>query len=724
MFRYKYTPLESPSRDIRLVTILPGKFKDRIRIKITHARLDPPVQDDEPKRLSLKEIRGTIPYGWRAFETFEGRVIFWNNEEEYTTWSHPDPNFPRDKYDPVDRQGEQSRVDYEALSYTWGTSESPGTAVVESSETDTGSGTNSHTQRLPINRNLEEAIRHLRYEDECRVMWIDAICINQADVEERNEQVPRIGLIYSLARRVVAWLGPSSSSSGLAFSTLDYIGRQVEFTRDMRRLPSPSCSEPRWYDRDVPLHYGADVWDAISELSLRGWFKRLWVVQEIHHGSAESILKCGNDEILWPLFRRAIRCMCAKNEGVSETTRGNTLSSYILCGYPRGKVFEEVLFNYHKRSCKDDRDKIYGLMSLASPEITAHLRVDYGQSATQVFEQTFLACVKQQKRFAQLPFSGRRYATSTTPELPTWVPDWSQPVTITVPYDCGFRASGISASRAVRMDGSRLEVKALYFTSVSCVGSQILGQDFWKIFKTYESAGFDQAPESRYPTGDTYGNAWLQTLTLGLVGDRFPLFGFPTLAKLSEAVATAQTDEAAAEGSLSAFYKVRITNWISRCYLFRAQNGYMGTIRAEPREGDEVFVILGCDIPMLLRPTPTGEYEVIGDCYVHGIMDGEAILGPIPHPWKAVTLIGSDGNFRAHYSRVDSDFGSTEDPRLEQIPIPPEWESIEWERTAADPHNCSKFRNRGTGEVINSDPRFFPEALEARGVPLRTITLV
>lgn len=54
----------------------------------------------------------------------------------------------------------------------------------------------------------------------------------------------------------------------------------------------------------------------------------------------------------------------------------------------------------------------------------------------------------------------------------------------------------------------------------------------------------------------------------------------------------------------------------------------------------------------------------------------------------------------------------------------PDWQPGAWERTRVDPNNCCRFRNTRTGEVVNSDPRLFPEALEARGVDVRTITLV
>ncbi|RYP36002.1 hypothetical protein DL767_003569 [Monosporascus sp. MG133] len=215
-----YKPLDPSTNDIRLVTILPGEFDDPIKIEISHAELVPPAHDDKPKRLSLKEIRETLPKGWKARETLEGRVIFSESVSSSITWIHPDPTFSREAYDPVAQEDDQPKLRYEALSYTWGSSQSPETVEVKRSHKHWRA---MFTSKLCVNRNLAEAMRYLRYEDRPRVMWIDAICINQADVKERSVQVRRMGQIFSLANRVVAWLGPGFSNSELAATTLDYL---------------------------------------------------------------------------------------------------------------------------------------------------------------------------------------------------------------------------------------------------------------------------------------------------------------------------------------------------------------------------------------------------------------------------------------------------------------------------------------------------------------------
>jgi hypothetical protein len=97
--------------------------------------------------------------------------------------------------------------DYEALSYTWGSTEDP-----KSIECDAGT--------LKITRNCETALRHLRYPKTSRMLWIDAICINQVDIPERNQQVARMREIYKNATQVLIWLGDGHPNADLAIQFL------------------------------------------------------------------------------------------------------------------------------------------------------------------------------------------------------------------------------------------------------------------------------------------------------------------------------------------------------------------------------------------------------------------------------------------------------------------------------------------------------------------------
>jgi hypothetical protein len=83
---------------------------------------------------------------------------------------------------------------YEALSYCWGTEESTVRIFVCGKD-------------MQVKPNLEHALKNLRREKRHRIIWVDAICINQSDVSEKNQQVPRMKIIYENATRVLIWIG-------------------------------------------------------------------------------------------------------------------------------------------------------------------------------------------------------------------------------------------------------------------------------------------------------------------------------------------------------------------------------------------------------------------------------------------------------------------------------------------------------------------------------------
>jgi len=137
-----------------------------------------------------------------------------------------------------------------------------------------------------------------------------------------------------------------------------------------------------------------------------------------------------------------------------------------------------------------------------------------------------------------------------------------------------------------------------------------------------------------------------------------------------------------------------------------------------------VCVLLGCISPIILRKISSQNvFQVVGECYIHGIMDGESLLGPIPSPWKVrLTRDNLSEIQEPRYWNTAINAMSREDPRLEDLP--PEWERIKQRRTADDPILFAPHRNRLTGETINSDPRMLPENLRARGVDLQTFQLI
>ena len=88
MASYQYSKLADATTNIRILTLHPGVFEDDLRASVSHVSLlemEPPKQ-----RMSLEELRSTLPPKWRVYETVDTRYIFEHPESETTTWAHPD----------------------------------------------------------------------------------------------------------------------------------------------------------------------------------------------------------------------------------------------------------------------------------------------------------------------------------------------------------------------------------------------------------------------------------------------------------------------------------------------------------------------------------------------------------------------------------------------------------------------------------------------------------
>jgi hypothetical protein len=91
-----------------------------------------------------------------------------------------------------------------------------------------GLGDDSTLKRLSVTANLAEALPYLPWPDSRRTLWIDAICINQEDMDERAEQVKLMAEIYTSAKHVLAWLGPSTHDSNVAMNLLHWISDSID----------------------------------------------------------------------------------------------------------------------------------------------------------------------------------------------------------------------------------------------------------------------------------------------------------------------------------------------------------------------------------------------------------------------------------------------------------------------------------------------------------------
>lgn len=167
MKNYQYRSLRDG--EIRCLTLKPGEFDDDLRINLAHMPLVDPPKEPSP-RVSVKELQKSLPDRFKVYKTFKGRYIFVKELENYeheTSWRHPDMNFDPWLFElPHRAQSFVLQSGFEALSYVWGPQDQKEVLYVEGE---------SDFATLEVGPNLASALRHLRYSDRPRTLWIDAI---------------------------------------------------------------------------------------------------------------------------------------------------------------------------------------------------------------------------------------------------------------------------------------------------------------------------------------------------------------------------------------------------------------------------------------------------------------------------------------------------------------------------------------------------------------------
>lgn len=333
-----------------------------------------------------------------------------------------------------------------------------------------------------ITRNLHQALNHLRDSEHVKLYWIDALCINQDDLEERAAQVRLIGDMFKQARSTTVWLGLPADDSTRAISTL----RQwSDIMRD--RGPSPSTQTNFLMDGrehqvgSIQTRISADEEDdspdmaAIHALVMRDWFERLWVRQEIYHSLDKATLVCGSDQILWHDFKRGF--VDVLSHPVHSFVAGKAIPSLnaffrrqcLIRSLPRpltGNI-GFALDQMRRSHCADNRDKVYAILGLLPSEsawFVSTTQIDYKLPVSILYARTARLILGQSGRVNLL-----RYCESSVNHwLPTWAPDWSHPRVFANMLSQQI-VDAFSDARISRVDDLRLTVKGIILSSVDVV---------------------------------------------------------------------------------------------------------------------------------------------------------------------------------------------------------------------------------------------------------------
>lgn len=552
----------------------------------------------------------------------------------------------------------RGKTPYEALSYCWGSPADPNPVWC------------GDDSLLWVSDNLYLALCRLRLKNRSRLLWADAICINQSDNDEKSWQVQMMGDIYHDAERVLIWLGSEQDNSHLLPEFISQLLRAKDLMDlaeiDTSRRSYDSLTPSMMASCEIPskLSYNRH-YRALHFFTRRPWFLRVWVIQELALAREVTIL-CGEWSVSWDAFQLAW-------DFVDNELEANTAMDILfgLSGHhiptlvqTRQEIltntrvpFLELITRHGVSQATDPRDKIFALKELSAN--IRDLKVDYNKPVSQVFRDAAAYIIMQDQNLDILGLT----RGSEDPAVPSWAPDWR------VEYTCfpllllssvPGQASRHNATRGstyvpvLSDDGSKLRIQGQRVDSISLVGPPCTTLD-----------------------GSSWGNLhdlWAMgewARICGAFNDRtYELTGEPTLdvlrhvrhlgARLDGDSGTSDEMSAAMENFESririarfiggppavfkwlpsrflmlalllnlketklSYYKW-ITSITSGRAMIKTERGFIGLASGDLAVGDTVFLLAGGRVPYVLRERQRGagnEFTLVGDCFLHGFLDG------------------------------------------------------------------------------------------------------
>jgi hypothetical protein len=546
---------------------------------------------------------------------------------------------------------------------------------------------------VEITTNLEYAIRHFQQELEPVVIWADALCINQVDISEKNQQVQLMKHIYECASEVLIWLGPEDDGNDKTLNFLDKIGQQASKIHifrlelpDLRNILS-SDTKPSLFgikeslENMVQSNIPKIPWLDLNKLFNHPWFSRVWVLQELavsQNGAA--FISCGRKKLpfqhlsasllFFGYFRQRASLTLTiqdyedpqRSQFWSDMNRYNSSRTARVHATRRmyqkeGNRQRESLFQMLVRThvvytvvdtiqSTDPRDRIFAFLGMAKEETALSFRPDYNKSIIEVFTDAAEALLN----CGYFDLLTLNQDPKNESGLPSWVPDW----TSYIQRPCG----GFKRDDCYQACGQ--EEPSISFQSLPC-GRKTLN------IKGYTVDTITKLGEPWLPTLNDWQewtlshprcSAYFASLAafctesdeLGCNIYKHPSqrleapWWIPCANKARKLTAPCRPSASGAEllegytfiksgrrpgawpdvqSTHVVNYRVTMGDEFKRKPFISSQ-GYVGLVPSHSKPEDVICIFLGCVKPFVLRRSGSG-FELIGEAYVHGIMDGEFV---------------------------------------------------------------------------------------------------
>ena len=520
--------------------------------------------------------------------------------------------------------------------------------------------------------NLRLALENIRYRIRPRIVWVDALCINQEDLAERNQQVQLMGQIYQQAIEAIVWLGDSFPRRP-TWPEFDAICKVVKKWNKHLRPYYESRDEKGKVCRTEPgISGNQSDWDPELVARFFGypWFERRWVIQEVALAPS-AVVKAPGATIQWKWIGLAAGIIRTNHDQLIRSNEmPNVYNAYLISRLsshgplpPLDVRLLSLLRLTTGFKTAEKLDVVFALLgffdrqgeSFRSRSPSGVVRVDYKLSESEL--GTLVAESHMAQSFRPLSFLSDAVGI---PEKPTWSPRWTHkmasmldPWSLNDDTDAFNPAKGLSFMRFQPIRPGQLDVEGVRLSQVawrtamfgSHEGFNAIIADLIRMLHRCQG-GWDIWNASAMPAlartfcgeRDRYGG---RAKDLDHLATQFSDFirtwlrchpdDFP---ELSQVLNLENVDS---EDYRMTWVDAAEAVCLGRC-LFYTTSGHIGLGPGDMALDDVVCILGGAVMPIVVRPLED-QFGIIGDCYVNGVMDGEAVSdmvqgrilhGPIP----------------------------------------------------------------------------------------------
>ncbi|CZR63077.1 uncharacterized protein PAC_12974 [Phialocephala subalpina] len=575
--------------------------------------------------------------------------------------------------------------EYEAISYYWGGSDPAWKDSVKIELEDTQRPPKTHA--VFIRSNLCNALKSLRHSTELRRFWVDALCINRSNPEETNHQVSMKLRIFHKAKNQCFWLGDDETfKAGLTFITriLD-LAKIDTLIRDKESLAGWSAFvallknvtfSRLWMVQEVTVAANTTLHCGLQAIQYVDFVDAVAMFDSCQDDLVRLFRQCGKNYM--ELIDRKIT-VTKRFIDVTQNTLRKLRPERDDAGIERRLSLESLVSLLSDLTCTDHRDRIYSVLALAkdglpppegtlmstsySPQTSDSLRIDYTRPLLDVYQDFVIHSITQSQ---SLDIICRRWASSV-PEREAKLPTWVRPLqsSLQPPFDAKS-SERTNADSLVGLPDHKCYTAS---RSIPATWSKVYDPFNPRILQGLAVKGFRIETISQLGPRASEGNILYEWLELGgcklsdngdfipekfwrtLVGDRGPhcsnapsWYHRALLYCLSHGMGNVDINtnkliaEYEAESSLVVGFlrRVQAVIWNRKFLVCGGRTGgrgyepdWVGLAPMAAQVGDVICILYGCSVPVVLRPMQgVGNTEwwcVVGECYVHGVMDGEAV---------------------------------------------------------------------------------------------------